>query len=64
MEPYTIDSGAVVGRLRDVRAAAGAARARRPAPIAVLLSGTSMRIMETALALLAIATALLIGLGR
>ena len=67
MEPYTIDSDAIVGRLRGARgavAAAAAARPHRPAPIAVLLSGSSMRVMETGLALVAIATAVLLGLGR
>ena len=67
MEPYTIDSDAIVGRLRVARGAAStaaAARPRRPAPIAVLLCGSSMRVMETGLALVAIATAVLLGLGR
>jgi hypothetical protein len=49
----------------NIRRAAASAVARQPrAPFSVRLSGASMRILETGLALTAIATAVLIGLGR
>jgi len=65
VEPSAVETGTTLTR----RAAqstntTAAARAPRPAPFAVLLTGPSMRVMETGLALIAIATALIIGLGR
>lgn len=63
MEPDTFHSGAILERRRPPRATTRA-RPRRQGHIAVPLSGSSMRIMETGLAVTAIATAILIGLGR
>ncbi|HEX3264942.1 MAG TPA: hypothetical protein VHR16_04685 [Candidatus Limnocylindrales bacterium] len=64
MSLHTIVSDGLVGRLhsRDVEVAAVARP--RTSQMAVLLSGASMRLLETGLALTAIVTALLIGLGR
>jgi hypothetical protein len=60
---HTIVSDGVVGRLHLRRAPAAVVRPRT-AEMAVRLTGTSMRILETGMAVTAIATALLIGLGR
>jgi hypothetical protein len=60
---HTIVSDGLAGRLHPRRATAVAAQPTT-APLAVRLSGMSMRVLETGLALVAIATALLIGLGR
>ena len=62
MSLHTIVSDGLAGRFhsRDVVAVAQP----RTSHMAVLLSGASMRILETGLALTAIVTALLIGLGR
>ena len=46
------------------RAAAVATIEQRPRAIAVAMAGGSMRVLETGLALTALATAFLIGLGR
>lgn len=62
MSLQTIVRGGLAGRLRlrDLTPPA----APRTAAVATRLSIGSMRILETSLALSAIATALLIGLGR
>ena len=64
MSLHTIVTDGLAGRLHSREAAAAAVARPRPTHMAVLLSGASMRILETGLALTAIATALLIGLGR
>jgi hypothetical protein len=63
VEPDTFHSGGTLARLRAPRAST-VVRPRRQGPIAVLVTGSSMRLMETGLAVTAIATAILIGLGR
>jgi hypothetical protein len=60
---HTIVSAGLAGRFGQRRVAAAVARPR-PARFSVLLTGASMRVLETGLALTAIATAILIGLGR
>jgi hypothetical protein len=60
----TIVSSGLAGRLRLRRAVGPAALEPRVTQVAMDLSARSMRILETGLALTAIATALLIGLGR
>jgi hypothetical protein len=61
----TIVSGGIGRRLRRRRAVGPAELEPRATEVAIDLSGNrSMRILETGLALTAIATALLIGLGR
>ncbi|HUG30248.1 MAG TPA: hypothetical protein VMQ65_07050 [Candidatus Limnocylindria bacterium] len=58
--------GAALGR-RRIRPGAAVMRATSPARstnAAVRLTGSSMRVMEASLAVVAIATAILIGLGR
>lgn len=62
MSLHTIVSDRLAGRLP--RRATAVAAQPTTAPLAVRLSGMSMRVLETGLALVAIATALLIGLGR
>jgi hypothetical protein len=60
---HTIVQGSLAGRLRlrrRVPARAGAGTVAMPLRISI----SSMRVLETGLALTAIATALLIGLGR
>ena len=70
MSLHSIVNDGLTGRfLRQPRRAVAATQARttgvaRTTGLAVLLQGTSMRALETGLALTAIATALLIGLGR
>ena len=61
---HTIVSDGPVGRLAHRRAAAAVAQHPASSQLVVRLSGASMRILETGLALTAIATALLIGRGR
>ena len=68
MSLHTIVQGSLAGRLRlrrviPARAAAGTAAAGTAA-LPLRISISSMRVLETGLALSAIATALLIGLGR
>jgi hypothetical protein len=62
---HSIVSDGLAGRLHR-RDAADATAVARPvtSQLAVLLSGTSMRFLETGLALAALGVALLIGLGR
>jgi hypothetical protein len=63
----TIVSRGVAGRLHVRRDAASAVLDQRPAVMVhppVAPSAASMRLLETGLALTAIATAILIGLGR
>ena len=63
MSLHTIVSDGLLGRLQARRSAVAVARPRTT-ELAVRLSGASMRLLETGLALTAIAVALLIGLGR
>lgn len=63
MEPHTFHGDGVLARLRAGHSTT-VARPRRQGRLAVLLTGSSMRLMETGLAVTAIATAFLIGLGR
>lgn len=51
-------------RMARIDLSAAPAARMRASHVAVLLRGGSMRLLETALASLAIVTALLIGLGR
>lgn len=64
MSLHTIVREGLVGRLHHRRAATAAIARPRTTPLAGRLSGASMRFLEAGLALTAIATALLIGLGR
>ena len=66
MSLHTIVGDGIAARLAQRRAAtASAAVARQPqGSLAVLLTGMSMRFLETSLAVTAIAVALLIGVGR
>ena len=64
MSLHTIVSDGLAGRFQSNRAVAAAVVRPSGTDMAVRLSGASMRILETGLALTAIATALLIGLGR
>jgi hypothetical protein len=61
---HTIVSDGLAGRLPARRVSAAAVVRPTPSNMAARLSGASMRVLETGLALTAIATALLIGLGR
>ena len=63
MSLSTIVSDGLAGRLPQRRAASAVARPPQ-VPLAVVLTGMSMRLLETSLAVTAIAVALLIGLGR
>lgn len=63
MSLHTIVSDGLHGRLQPRRAVAAVAQPRTT-DLAARLSGASMRILETGLAVTAIAVALLIGLGR
>ena len=63
MSLHTIVSDSAVGRLNLRRAPATVARPRVN-EMAVLLTGASMRLLETGLAVTAIAVALLLGAGR
>lgn len=64
MSLHTIVGSGVAGRLHARRGAVSAVIEPRASNMTVLLSGASMRVLETGLAVIAIATALLIGLGR
>ena len=64
MSLHTIVSSGVVGRLHSRRGAVAAVIQPRASSMTALLSGSSMRVLETGIAIVAIATALLIGLGR
>lgn len=63
MSLHTIVNDTLVGRFHSREIDIAVAQPR-PSHVAVLLSGASMRLLETGLALTAIATAFLIGLGR
>jgi hypothetical protein len=67
-EPVSLQAIVVSGlgsrRLHLRRGAVEATVEQRPRTIAVAMAGGSMRVLETGLALTALATALLIGLGR
>ena len=63
MSLSTIVSDGLAGRLPQRRAGTAVVRSHQ-GPLAVLLTGMSMRLLETSLAVTAIAVALLIGLGR
>jgi hypothetical protein len=60
----TIVSNGLAGRLHPRHAPAAPALARRRRDAAMRLQVGSMRILEAGIALTALATALLIGLGR
>jgi hypothetical protein len=60
---HTLVSDGLANRLQPRRITAAVAQPRAT-DMAARLSGASMRLLETGLALTAIATALLIGLGR
>jgi len=62
----TIVSGGVIGRSRPRRSAVTPTAISQPhsSEIMTLLSGASMRVLETGIAVVALATAVLIGLGR
>ena len=65
MSLYTVVSRGVVGRFGQRRTEAGASVAQASARDgSVRLPGASMRVLEASLALTAIATAILIGVGR
>lgn len=64
MSLHTLVSDGLAGRLQPRRLTAAAVSRPDATDVAARLSGASMRILETGLALAAIATALLIGLGR
>ena len=64
MSLNTIVSSGVAGRLHSRRGAVSAVIQPHASTMTALLSGPSMRVLETGLAVVAIATALLIGLGR
>ena len=64
MSLHTLVNDGLAARLQARRAAATVVAGPRPTEMAVRLSGYSMRVLETGLALTAIITALLIGLGR
>ena len=64
MSLHTIVSSGVVGRFHLRRGAVSAVIQPRTTDMSTLLSGASMRLLETGLAIIAIATAMLIGLGR
>lgn len=62
MSLHTIVSDGLAGRRLQRQGTAFAES--RQGPLAVLLTGMSMRFLETSLAAMAIAVALLMGLGR
>lgn len=67
MDLRTLHSGGFArGRRRARPAGVGARTATdgRSADVAAVLTGSSMRVMEASLAVIAIATAFLLGLGR
>lgn len=61
MSLHTIVVDELAGRLRLRRARTDAIDHPRPTDLAARLSGTSMRVLETTLAVAAIAAAILIG---
>ena len=63
MSLHTIVHEGVMGR-RNTRRVAAAVLPPPPKVLAVRLTGASMRVLETGLALSAIATAVLLGLAR
>ena len=63
MSLHTIVNDGLLERLQSRRAAVAVAEPRTT-ELAVRLTGMSMRLLETTLAVAAIAVALLIGLGR
>ncbi len=64
MSLQTIVSSSLTGRLHLHQAPVRATIEPRPSTLAVAVSGGSMRILEMGIALTALGTALLIGLGR
>lgn len=64
MSLHTLVNDGLAGRFHTRHVADAVVARPSSAPMTVLLSGASMRLLETGLALTAIATALLIGLGR
>ena len=64
MSLQTIIAGGLTGHLHLRREPAAATIEPRLRAIAVVVSGGSMRSLETGMALMALATAFLIGLGR
>ena len=64
MSLHTIVGTGLGARLHLRRADAAATREPRPVEVAISLEGGSMRWLEATMACLAIATALLIGLGH
>jgi hypothetical protein len=54
----------LVGRIHNARRARAAIAEPHPGHLTVRLTGASMRVLETGLALTAIAVAVVIGLGR
>jgi hypothetical protein len=61
---YSIVSHGLSGRLRPRRDMRGVDREAEPVAVLVDLPGGSMRLLETGLAVAALATALLLGLGH
>ena len=64
MSLHTIVNDGLAARIQSLRRARTAIAQPQAAPLAGGLSGASMRILEAGLALVALATAVLIGLGR
>ena len=64
MSLQSIVGDGLVGRLHNARRARAAVAETHPSHLGVRLTGASMRVLETGLALTAIAVAILIGLGR
>ena len=64
LHPGDIPVGGRPARAVQARTHAAAAPPQRQARVAVLLTGSSMRVMEAGLAIVAIGTAVLLGLGR
>lgn len=56
--------GVALGRRRARHEAVALPSTGRPADVAALLTGSSMRFLEAGLAFAAIATAILLGIGR
>jgi hypothetical protein len=61
---HTLVTDGLAGRFPARRSSTAVVSRRESSTLAAGLSGASMRILETGLALAAIATAVLIGLGR
>lgn len=67
MDPQTFHpGGAALGRRRTRPGAAAipATSPSQPTDVSVLLTGSSMRVMEASLAVVALATVILLGLSR